>query len=485
MRAPSPQLLLACVLVLAASAAAQMMDPNQKKSIILTKVNKNAFAMSTKCVEGLSESYGFISTSNVRQESLQVCPSSNTTCCTFESQKVMILQMQVDAKNIQLRFDNQNKILNDLFSEIQLDMRYIERFKKRQEIMAMSNCKAIATKLSFHDIDHVKAELIKHREEMLEFVQRAHKGVYCAVCNPDSQRFLAMETLTMRISTRFCRNLVVNTIRPMLFVHHQIKRFMNLLVKFMTNCDEHGHYTPNSVPDELILEYSTNEKVVRRCWENRNDPEWVDHCAEYCRKFDSMKFDEFWEPTLETFLRVTYYLKRRRMSLNLVEKNDAMLGADTRVIDVPLHPKVIPIIRNDLVVQEEDEVDPYHLEDLDALKRPLSDIEMNLYMTKFKNRRVVSGDIGGQITLSDFKVIYHTKGIDFEDLGRNSVATDSLLKSVIIKINAGKRARELNAFSDGATVLDAQPRGMMQIGGSSWLAKVGWSVLLAVVINLG
>lgn len=477
----SPRILLTLA-ALATLAAAQMMEMPRKRLVVLSKKAKGEPDAGLKCVEGLVESYGFISTNYAQNTSLATCPSSNSTCCRYESQKIMIVQMLIDARNIEQRFENQNKIIFDLLSEVQLDMRYIERFRRRQAENRMSSCKAIATKLSFHDVDHIKDELEKAREAQLEFVQRAHKGVYCAVCNPDSQKQLLVKKEIMKVSNRFCRNLVVNTIQPQMLLHYELKRFLNMLVKFMSNCDEHGRYSPDPVPDELVLEYSANEKVVRGCWENRNDPEWLVYCADYCNKFDSMKFAEFWEPNLELFLRITYYLKRKRMALNLVEKNDVMLNSDTRIKDVPLNSKVIPIIRNDQVVQEEDEIDEFHFEDIDAMRRPLTDVEMKLFMTKFANQKVVSGDIGGQISLSDFKMIYTNRGIDFEDLGRNAVATENLLKQIETKLNSQRKlARELGGASEGAYQLDSngKARFAMQLTGS--LAALGATVVAGLL----
>lgn len=468
-----PARILLLVAALVGWGSGQMLDKSRKRAIVLTKVSKGEPDPGLKCHEALAESYGFISTGYAKNTTLMTCPDSNSTCCQYESQKVMIIQMMIDARNIALRFQNQDKIIFDLLSEVQLDMRYIERFKKRQAEMRMSSCKAIATKLSFHDIDHIKEELLRHRETQLEFIQRAHKGVYCAVCSPGSQRNMLMNKMVMKVSTRFCRNLVVNTIQPLMFFHHELKRFLNLLLKFMSNCDEHGSYTPDPLPEELLLEYSSNEKVVRNCWDNRNDPEWLVYCADFCTKYDTVKFAEFWEPNMETFLRLTYFLKRKRMGLNLIEKNDVMLSSDTRVKDVPLNSKVIPIIRNEEVVQDEDEVDEFHLEDIDSMKRPMTDVEMKLFMSKFNAKKVVSGDIGGQISLSDFKVIYTTKGIDFEDIGRNSVATENLLKQIETKLNSQRKlANELGGL-EGGYQLDhnEKARFAMQISGG--LAKLG------------
>lgn len=473
-------LLWLAVLTLANS---QMMDKVKKKGIILAKLTKTPQLGPNQCLEYISESYGFISTVTPVDKPLQTCPDANNTCCAYESQKIMIIQMMGDAKAIELRFENQNKILYDLLNEIKLDLRYIERFKRRQQEMRMSNCKAIATKLSFHDIDHIKDELMKHREEMLDFVQRAHKGVYCAVCTPSAQRHIMTDRLIMRVSFKFCRNLVVHTIKPMMYMHYEFKKFLNLMTKFMTNCDERGQYTANVLPDEVLLQYHTDEKIVRDCWEQRNDPEWINACAAYCDRFDSMKFDQFWEPHLHTYMRLTYYLKKRRMALNLIEKNDILLSSDTSVKDVQINSKVIPIIRNDQVVQEEDELDEYHEEDLDAMKRGLSEMEIEIYMMKFKNNKVVSGDIGGQISLSDFKFLYANKGIDYEELGRNSVATDSLLKEVEMKLNSQRKLElEFEGATEGGYRLDkhGKARFTMQTGGLA----TGFEILCVLALGL-
>ena len=429
-------ILLIASLTLIAKTNSQMMPAVSKKVMILTKLTKGDKPNPNLCLEGLVESYGLVSTGTVNQQMLTTCPSSNTTCCAFESQKLMIIQMQYDSKNIQKRFESQDRIIFELLDEIQLDMRYIERFKTRQSRKRISSCGAIATKLSFHDIDRVKATLKQQRQQMKEWAVLAHKGVYCALCNPDTQKFISMDRQLMKVSFKFCRGVVFNTIQPMMYLHYELKKFLNLLLKFLTNCDQHGNYINISPPDFLELEYSNSEKTIRECWDNRNDPEWIIHCHNYCKEYDLMQFQEFFEPNLDRFLKLTYYFKKQRMMLNIIERNDVMLNQDTSVSDVELNSRTIPLLNNADVVDEDSEEDSWREEDLDALKRPLSTIEIDVFLTRFIDKRVVAGDIGSNVSLSDFKLLYQNKGIDFEDLGRDSVATDSLLKSVMAKLNA-------------------------------------------------
>ena len=431
-------LLLITILTLITKTFSQIMPTVSKKALILLKATKGYKPDPNLCLEGLAESYGLVSTGRVSEQMLTTCPSSNRTCCAFESQKLMIIQMQYDSKNIEKRFESQDKIIFELLNEIQLDMRYIERFKKRQLRKRISSCGAIATKLSFHDIDRVKANLKEHREQMKQWAIRSHKGVYCAVCNPDAQKHISLDRQIMKVSYQFCRGVVFNTIQPMMYLHYELKRFLNLMLKFLTNCDQHGSYRHISPPDFLELEYSNWEKTIRECWDNRNDPNWAVHCHDYCNKYDITKFQEFFEPNLDRFLKLTYFFKSQRMMLNLIERNDVMLNQDTSVSDVELNPHTIPIINNGDVQDEDSEEDSWREEDLDALKRPLTKIEMNVFLTRFINKRIIAGDIGSDISLSDFKLLYQNKGIDFEELGRDSVATDSLLKSVMTKINAMK-----------------------------------------------
>ena len=419
-----------------------------KKVTVLLKAGKGSKPPS-ECLEGLVESYGMVSTGDFSDQMLTTCPSSNRTCCTFESQKLMIIQMQVDSKNIDRRFEAQDKIIFDLLDELQLDMRYIERFKTRQLLKRISSCGAIATKLSFHDIDRVKASLRIHRQEMREWAIRSHKGIYCAMCNAETQKFINLDRNIVKVSFKFCRSIVVNTIQPMMYLHYEFKKFLNLMLKFLTNCDEHGSYRHISPPDFLELEYSNWEKTIRECWDMRNDPDWSTSCYNYCKEYDITQFKEFFEPNLDRFLKLTYYFKRQRMMLNVIERNDVMLNEDTSVSDVELNPHTIPLIHNADVADEDSEEDSWREEDLDALKRPLSKIEMKVFLTRFVNKRIVAGDIGSNISLSDFKLLYINKGIDFEELGRDAVATDNLLKSVITKMDALKTGS--NAIIQGVT----------------------------------
>ena len=64
---------------------------------------------------------------------------------------------------------------------------------------------------------------------------------------------------------------------------------------------------------------------------------------------------------------------------------------------------------------------------------------MKVFMTRFDNGKVVSGDIGGNISLADFKILYMHKGVDYEEIGRSSIATDNLLKSIEAKFECKPR----------------------------------------------
>lgn len=426
------------LLLLFQSGLSQTMEPSVKKELISKKRQEEFRLPDGECLVGLVESYGLFSTGQVVKESLNTCPSSPDTCCKYRSQKIMIYEMKKDLLKIQSRMKAQDTIIFDLLRELKLDMRYIERFKERQTLQPMNSCKAIATKLSFHDIDRVEHGMLEAREEMLLFVKSSHKGVYCALCSPQAQKYMDLHNGILRLSHKFCRDIVINTIKPMMYLHYEFKRFLNLMARFFQNCDAHGVYTDSFVPDNIVFEYSPEEQVIRDCWKFRNDPDWILKCAPFCDKFNTMNFSEFFEPDLATYMRMNAFLKRKRMHLNLIERTDDSLHYDSEIRDFPINPTTVGVIDNSKEEDNEHKEGEYEAEEIDALTRPMTDEQIKLVLERFRKNLMVSGDIGAKVSIAQYTYRFTKKGIDFYEIGKDAVATDALLKVVEAKMNAEK-----------------------------------------------
>ena len=447
----------------------QMIHPFVKKGLILHKMGNKDNRNPNQCIPGLVESYGFESTITVKNETLSACPGFNSTCCSYESQKLMILQMQKDTENLEERFAAQNKIIFGLLDELKLDMRYINRFLKRQETEDISNCQVIAKKLNFHDIERVEDSLKKDREEMEKFFMLTYKGVYCAACSPQNQKNLNLDRMLVRTSLKFCRDMVFNSVKPLMYLHYEFRTFLNLMVQFMTDCDERGNYTKNEIPHEITFYRGEDEKIVRECFENRDDPEWYIFCGRFCDMFSATEYKDFFEPNMDVMLHILNHLKTKRMHLNVIEKADSTIDADTKVRDVELNPTTVAPIDNSKVVQEEDEEDPYEPENQDARHAPMNRMEIEVFLTKFKDRKAVSGDIGGKLSLSDFEFKWSKKGMDYNSIGREAVSTNALLKVVETKIYAmEKEAKTIETASDDSSSGDkAKPKNVSKKGRST------------------
>ena len=461
-------------LLLCQLGLSQLMHPDTKKDLILHKRQQASKMEEDECLEGLVESYGLFSTGTVVEESLATCPSSPNTCCQYDSQKIMIYEMKNDLRKLEKRLKDQDEIIFSLLKELKLDMRYIERFKERQQLQRMSSCKAMGTKLSFHDIDRVASGLEEARESMLEFVKSAHKGVYCALCSPEAQRHIDLDNGILKLSHKFCRSVIVNTIKPMLYLHYEFKRFLNMMARFFQNCDAHGAYHDFTVPDEVVFEYSPDEKVIHNCWKFRNDPDWVKQCSAYCDKFNTMDFSQFFEPNLGLYMRITAFLKHKRMHLNLVERTDDNLHYDSEIRDFPINPTTVGVIDNSKVEDNEHKEGDYEQEEVDALKPVLTNNQIKLFLERFKKNNVVAGDIGAHYSLAVFSYRYSKKGIDFHTLGKDAVSTDALLRVVEAKMNAANKTG--NTIKPPAPAVPAvppapagpKPPGARELGREGW-----------------
>lgn len=212
-------------------------------------------------------------------------------------------------ENLKDRFQFAIQIYKNLHKELGsvYDKAYslFEKNEKKQ----VGNCSIMARRLSQLQVKEVTPKLEETLELLEDFFLNTYKGFYCTLCDATSQSFIDIQKRRMIYSEKFCRNIIYNSLHPLLYYNIYFSRYLNLVSKFMTSCNHKSEF--EDIPVDLKYVFNTNadhHSMLTRCYKHKNEVDWFESCEPICSKFQPTDFNKFFTPRLKKFEELTTYI---------------------------------------------------------------------------------------------------------------------------------------------------------------------------------
>jgi len=148
------------------------------------------------------------------------------------------------------------------------------------------------------------------------------KGFPCTVCDADKSQFLRFDEQKKLYNIKFCRGIIKNTLPFVQYTRVLFKKYVNMLVFFLNNCDFKGRYVPQPIDKKMILPNKNQDLKAKECMHYVNSPHWVDHCAQYCLSFNSERAQEFFIPNVYSYMKITNFIKSKLTELRFAQNKD-------------------------------------------------------------------------------------------------------------------------------------------------------------------
>jgi len=86
----------------------------------------------------------------------------------------------------------------------------------------------------------------------------------------------------MVYSAKYCRGIVKHSIHMVGYTKVLFRQYLNMLVRFLNNCDYRGRYVDLPIPENLIIARKATDYYVEQCMAEVNRPTWGRACYKYC-----------------------------------------------------------------------------------------------------------------------------------------------------------------------------------------------------------
>lgn len=331
-----------------------------------------------------------------------------------------------------------------------------------------SNCSLLAHRIISFEFSSIVPVVKKGLKKMHEFFKQSYKGVYCSICDSNTQFLVNPDEKTVVLSEKFCREITGNSLHMLLYFQVHFKKFMSLSNALLTLCDLEGNFIPEeAVPGAVQLAVKTETKnMLSDCRKYRNDPAWLEHCAGICEEFHLTRYSEFFQPDIQRYHKASLYLKTK---LDLLEENGSEDAVEERML---LSMKARNIRKSRLLDLGEDAAEA-ELEAEAEEEQALAEGE-NRTLTipeleqKFDDLAILKKREDADVRLDKLKVIYQQPGLELFSAGVATILTEEAVQKVHEAI-----ALRNKLAKEGAEVLEET--------GSLWKAFVtGLLVMLFV-----
>jgi hypothetical protein len=340
---------------------------------------------------------------------LDMCPNVENSCCKISDQEIIYKNWITDKEgsNLQDRLKYHEKIFTEFLDMLQIVYIRAGTIVAKLKGILVSDCKAISSRILFFNFPTVFPILKQNLKEMHSFLMNSYKGLYCAVCDGDLVEHFDVKTKEVKLSEKFCRDMISNTLHPMIYFHSHFPVLLNLISKFLTSCSNHGDFIEKPIPAEALFNKAVEtSKVLEDCKKSRNQSDWFEKCEDVCENFELTRFPKYFEPNLHEFQKYTKFLKD---SIEKLEKQDET--TDVITDDGSSHSRILSAQRHLDEGVEKKEEQHIHIEE-DPEKR-------------FENLDVMV--LGVQSVLGELKTNFTDPGIDLFDIGKNALINEEVL----------------------------------------------------------
>lgn len=236
-----------------------------------------------------------------------MCPEVVNTCCTKLDQVTLFENWEFahEHSNLVRRFNYLRKVYNYTTNIAQHVNLQAEETLELFSTTTVNNCKVLAKRLNQYQIKKVGEKLRFAIDQMYNWWENVFSGISCAVCDADMHKYFDFKQNKIVYSVKFCRNLVMKNLPPLLFLAGHLPKLMNLVVKFTSSCNENGKFTEDAYGEGDLIEVDRAYKAkLERCRDNRNSPDWFEYCEFICDEFNIIEFSKDFEPLIDKYQKM-------------------------------------------------------------------------------------------------------------------------------------------------------------------------------------
>ncbi len=408
------------------------------------------------CFRDLLQSYSLNGYENPVPQVISMCPSITKSCCQPIDQEVIYSNWihGQEEQTVNNRYNRNSKVYETLIDRL-IQVQDFARTVRKAIAKRVSNCKLLSERILNFEVREIHSQLNKNLEKMKEFFKDTYQGFYCAVCNHDNHKFFDQNQKTVVLSEKFCRDIIENSLGPLLVFHIDMMKYLNLVTKFVTSCDSKGEYNLDAeFPKNFtFFEIAENREMLEACRLNRNKRDWFSYCKDVCMNFQIYSFSAFFEPNVEEINGYNDFLK-----------NQLQIMSNHQLAQALLAPKnAAPGIGKSRVLSDEPSA---------------------------SKAAIYKRGLGPKVDLSQWTVDFRVSGISLFDEGRNSLITDTMYNSVKTILQLARENSNVNQASKlssqdqmilnsvGARALRGGERNLLQ---SAWLTNALAALIVLAV----
>lgn len=319
---------LLVVVLLAVSATAQDDEPEPETPSPLQAFRDQLKSNVTFCAPGLANAYGMnglLTPFKLNKTGWMFCPSMTSVCCSNDDAESAFATLNGGLKRLKQHFALYSTIVKDLMDQLSIARSIAGRVNGRLAKIKFSNCKVLASKIVLYDVDKVEPQVLESLDAAYKFMLYSYKGFFCEICDGAKNKFVFDADGFVILHKNHCRETVVGNIKAMYYLKVLFVNFVNLVTKFMNNCDAKGTFYDDVMMSQLVLQGSQDDRIIERCWNDRNSPKWLEECKDFCDKFNFVSLSDFFKPYAYKFSLITAFLKKRALQMVSQETLDSSI----------------------------------------------------------------------------------------------------------------------------------------------------------------
>lgn len=404
---------------------------NQKKIFLLlliTKLFTLTKSQDIKCAPGILPSLGLQGHEIAKEEKLEMCPMIQNSCCQ-KSDQLKIFENWIsneEGKNLKMRFDKNFDTYSKLLENLEEVIEKVSFIYSK--LTGPKNCKILSQKILQFKIKDISPKIKNSIRNMYEFLHDSYKGFYCTLCNADFQEFINVKKKKFIFAQHFCRNIIVNSLHVLLYFHVDMVKYLNLVSRFMTNCDLDGEFKYLEVDKNYLFTVSPEIKDnLYNCKSFRNHPEWFAHCSNICYQFSPVDFTEFFEPHVFKINQYNRFLKLKLDEMRDKEKKE----------DAAFEKKKKSTKKKGRILTEMKEI----------INIPETILDLSNYL---ENREIFTLSIDPVVEIEDFEINYEKDGLNFYEIGKSTIIDSSIYDKIKIELE-----KELEMRATGGAPAEA------------------------------
>lgn len=385
-----------------------------------------------KCNQILMESLDILGQENPVEERNLLCTGVQKNCCSYSSQLEIFKRWTLfDEKKMKSFYREFPKVMGRIFNSFLAIEVMAEKVIEATSNVPGSTCNRFATVIHNNPIGNWKNMVVKQAQKATEFLMQSRKGIYCSLCDANDHSFYDNDDFTTIVSHSFCARLVENTLPFNFFRYVHFIRLVRLYGRFLISCNFRGHYRKNVFlhKELLFFKHKKFEGHLNKCRRGMRKWNAIANCADYCSRFNPVKYDDDLEGELDRMASFSFFLTRRLRFLNKMElrlrkeeeANDKVNGR--RILEESGINSSTPIVHKPHLEDSIDELTDFNNKFGTTLLKPVSynfktDLSVK-YNLKF-DESIFKLGFERVYNLVDYHTLVRKEGIDYFSLGDNA-----------------------------------------------------------------